>query len=106
MSMSAVLRPHSPDIFKSVGKCFQFEIQRVMVCPCSTKPWTNMYEYDELVPRPRVAKEMGVSHRTVCRWEALKRPGFDHAVKIGLRVFHRRSKIEAVKAGLPKEETA
>lgn len=52
---------------------------------------------EELVPRPQVAKEFGVSHRTVCRWEAEKRPGFDRSVKLGQRVFHPRSGIEAVK---------
>jgi hypothetical protein len=57
-----------------------------------------MQKFDELVPRPTAAKEFGVSLRTVCRWEADKKPGFDDPVKIGPRVFHRRSGIEAVKA--------
>jgi predicted DNA-binding transcriptional regulator AlpA len=57
---------------------------------------TNM-TYEELVPRPQVAKEIGVSHRTICRWENEKRPGFDRAVKIGRSVFHPRTRIEAAK---------
>jgi predicted DNA-binding transcriptional regulator AlpA len=66
-----------------------------------------MMNHDEqLVPRPKVAREIGVSHRTICRWEAKKRPGFDRAVKIGQRVFHPRSRIEAVKAGLLQETEA
>jgi predicted DNA-binding transcriptional regulator AlpA len=53
---------------------------------------------EELVPRPKVAKELGISHRTICRYETEKRPGFDRPVKIGGRVFHPRSRIDAVKA--------
>jgi hypothetical protein len=53
---------------------------------------------DELVPRQRVAKELGVTSRTICRYEVEKRPGFDRPVKINNRVFHPRSRIEAVKA--------
>jgi hypothetical protein len=63
---------------------------------------------EEMVPRPKVAREMGISHRTLCRYEAEKRPGFDRAVKIGRQVFHPRSRIEAVKTLgnlLPAEET-
>jgi hypothetical protein len=52
---------------------------------------------EELVPRAKVVKELGVSHRTVCRWEAEKKPGFDRPVKIGQQVFHPRSRIDAVK---------
>ena len=52
---------------------------------------------DELIPRPKVAKELGISHRTICRYEVEKKPGFDQAVKIGQRVYHPRSRIEAVK---------
>jgi DNA-binding XRE family transcriptional regulator len=57
-----------------------------------------MQNFDDLVPRAKVAREIGVSHRTICRWEADRRPGFDAPVKIGARVFHPRSRIEAVKA--------
>jgi hypothetical protein len=52
---------------------------------------------DELVPRTKVAKELGISHRTICRYEVEKKPGFDHPVRINRRVFHPRSRIEAVK---------
>jgi predicted DNA-binding transcriptional regulator AlpA len=52
---------------------------------------------EELVPRPKVAKELGISHRTICRYETEKKPGFDRSVKIGGRVFHPRSRIDAVK---------
>jgi hypothetical protein len=52
---------------------------------------------ETLVARPQVAKELGISHRTLCRYETEKKPGFDRAVKIGGRVFHPRSRIEAVK---------
>jgi predicted DNA-binding transcriptional regulator AlpA len=52
---------------------------------------------EEMIPRPRVAKECGLSTRTICRYEVEKRPGFDRSVKIGRRVFHPRSRIEAVK---------
>jgi hypothetical protein len=58
-----------------------------------------MTDYEEFVPRPKIAREFGVSHRSICRWEKEKRPGFDQAVKIGKLVFHPRSRIEAVKAG-------
>ena len=67
------------------------------VCVNSRRGVINM-ELDELVPRPKVAKELGISHRTVCRYEDEKRPGFDRPVKINGRVFHPRSRIEAVKA--------
>jgi predicted DNA-binding transcriptional regulator AlpA len=53
---------------------------------------------EEMVPRPKVAKELSLSSRTISRYEAEKRPGFDRPVKIGGRVFHPRSRIEAVKA--------
>ena len=62
---------------------------------------------DQLVPRPQFAKELGVSHRTICRYERAKRPGFDEPIMIGNRVYHRRSKVEAVKRlgnGLMAEE--
>lgn len=52
---------------------------------------------DQLVPRAIVAKEMGTTARTICRWEVEKKPGFDRPVKVGQRVFHPRSRIEAVK---------
>jgi hypothetical protein len=52
---------------------------------------------EELVPRPKVARELGTTTRTICRYEVEKRPGFDRSVKIGRRVFHPRSRIEAVK---------
>jgi len=52
---------------------------------------------EELVPRPKVAKELGISSRTICRYEIERRAGFDHPVKIGGRVFHPRSRIEALK---------
>jgi hypothetical protein len=51
----------------------------------------------ELVPRTQVAREFGVHHRTICRFEKENKPGFDRAVKIGSRVFHPRSRIEEVK---------
>ena len=53
---------------------------------------------DNLIPRSQVARELGVVPRSVMRWEAEKKPGFDKAVKIGNRVFHPRSRIEALKA--------
>jgi hypothetical protein len=59
-----------------------------------------MMKVEELVPRPLVAKEFNVSHRTVCRWENKKVPGFDDPVEINNRIFHKRSRIEAVKRGL------
>jgi DNA-binding transcriptional MerR regulator len=51
----------------------------------------------ELVARSRIAKELDVSTRTICRWESEGRPGFDRPVKIGHQVFHPRDRIEAVK---------
>jgi hypothetical protein len=32
---------------------------------------------EELVPRPKVARELGTTTRTICRYEVEKRPGFD-----------------------------
>jgi hypothetical protein len=56
---------------------------------------------DELVPRGRVADEFNVCPRTVARWEAAKLPGFDDPVTINKRKYHRRSRFEPVKRGLP-----
>lgn len=56
-----------------------------------------MTTVDELVPRAKVAKECGVSVRTIHRYEAQKRPGFDQLVIINNRGYHRRSRVEAVK---------
>jgi predicted DNA-binding transcriptional regulator AlpA len=58
----------------------------------------NLEFVEQLIPRPIVAKELGISSRTVCRYEVEKRPGFDKPVKMGGRVFHPRSRIDAVKA--------
>jgi hypothetical protein len=55
--------------------------------------------FNELVPRPLVAKELNLSSRTICRYEKAKIPGFDEPVVINGRVFHRRSKIEEAKRG-------
>jgi predicted DNA-binding transcriptional regulator AlpA len=52
---------------------------------------------EELVSRPQVARELGTTTRTICRYEDAKKPGFDRPVKIGGRVYHPRSRIEAVK---------
>ena len=52
---------------------------------------------DSLMPRSLVASELGVTPRSVMRWEKEKRPGLDKPVKIGGRVFHPRSRVEAVK---------
>jgi hypothetical protein len=46
-----------------------------------------MTDYEEFVPRPKIAREFGVSHRSICRWEKEKRPGFDQAVKIGKSLY-------------------
>lgn len=56
-----------------------------------------MMTVEELIPRTKVARELGITTRTVCRYEVEKRPGFDRPVKIGGRIFHPRSRIEAVK---------
>ena len=53
---------------------------------------------DHLMPGRLVALELGTTPRSVMRWEEEKRPGFDQPVKIGSRVYHPRSRIEAVKA--------
>ena len=52
---------------------------------------------DHLMPRSLVALELGTTPRTIMRWEAEKKPGFDKPVKIGSRVYHPRSRVEAVK---------
>jgi hypothetical protein len=54
-------------------------------------------EPDELIPRTKVARELGISHRTLCRYEVGKKPGFDQPVTINGRKYHRRSRIEAAK---------
>jgi len=61
------------------------------------KEYHTMSGYDVFVSRPQVAKELGISHRSICRYEEEKRPGFDRGVKIAGRVYHPRSRIEAVK---------
>jgi hypothetical protein len=57
-----------------------------------------MSSIDELVPRGTVAREFGVSTMTI-RAELAKLPGFDASVLINGKNYHRRGKIEAVKAG-------
>jgi hypothetical protein len=52
---------------------------------------------ETLVPRSQVAKEFGKSSRTIIRYEIDKKPGFDRGVTIAGRMFHPRSRIEAVK---------
>jgi hypothetical protein len=52
---------------------------------------------DEIVHRTKVAKEFDVSPRTVKRWEAERRPGFDQPVVIAGRVYHPRMRLEAAK---------
>jgi hypothetical protein len=56
-------------------------------------------EFDTLVRRPAVAREIGVSTRTIKRWEEAGEPGFDQPIVIRGIVFHRRSNIEKAKAG-------
>jgi hypothetical protein len=65
--------------------------------PYQVLPLIGYEMIEEMVPRPQVAKELGTTIRTICRYETEKRPGFDRPVKIGGRVFHPRSRIEAVK---------
>lgn len=52
---------------------------------------------DHMMPRSQVALELGTTPRSIMRWEKEKRPGFDRPVKIGSRVYHPRSRVEAVK---------
>jgi hypothetical protein len=59
----------------------------------------NDEEIDTLVPRSQVAKEFGVTLKTVARWELQKLPGFDERVVLSKRVYYRRSNIERAKAG-------
>jgi hypothetical protein len=54
---------------------------------------------EEMVPRPKVAREFGVHVRTIKRWEDQRKPGFDQAIIINDRGYHQRSNIEAVKLG-------
>jgi CENP-B N-terminal DNA-binding domain len=54
-------------------------------------------DFDLLVPRAQIAKEFGICHQTVRRWEAAKVPGFDERVEIQGRIYHRRSCIERAK---------
>jgi hypothetical protein len=52
---------------------------------------------EELVPRRQVAREFGVTTRTVCRWEHSQLPGFDGRVCINRRNYHPRTLIESAK---------
>jgi hypothetical protein len=54
---------------------------------------------EELVPRSQAAREWNVSSRTAERWEAAGVAGFDDPVVINGRTYHRRSRLEAAKAG-------
>jgi hypothetical protein len=61
---------------------------------------------DSLLPRRRCAEELGVSVRSIKRYEDLKLLGFTEWVKLNGRTFHPRSAIEAVKKmgiALPKK---
>jgi hypothetical protein len=48
---------------------------------------------DEMVPRPKVAKEWNRNPRTIDRWERAKILGFDQPVVLNGRVYHRRSRL-------------
>jgi hypothetical protein len=62
--------------------------------------------FETLMSRRRVAEELGVCPRTICRYEALGLPGFE-AVKLNRRTFYKRSAIEAIKTlGLAPSSTA
>jgi hypothetical protein len=64
-------------------------------------------QIETLLPRRKCADEIGVTVRSVCRYEKLRLPGFDTPVKINGRTFHPRSAIEAVKRfgiALPAKE--
>jgi predicted DNA-binding transcriptional regulator AlpA len=67
----------------------------VIVSGQSEEP--KMAPNDELVSRQKMAKELGISVRTLYRYEAEKKAGFDQPVKLGQRTFHRRSRVEALK---------
>jgi hypothetical protein len=54
---------------------------------------------DPFVPRPMVAREFGRCTRTIQRWEEARIFGFDEPITIRGNVYHKRSKIEAAKAG-------
>ena len=63
----------------------------------------NNQNPDSFVPRSAVAKEFGRCTRTIQRWEEAKIFGFDEPVTIQGNVYHKRSKIEAAKAGASRE---
>jgi hypothetical protein len=52
---------------------------------------------ESYVSRSVVAREQGVSKKTIERWEDKKVIGFDTPVKINGRVYHPRSRLEAAR---------
>ncbi|ATQ66886.1 MULTISPECIES: helix-turn-helix transcriptional regulator [Methylosinus] len=53
---------------------------------------------DDLIPKPKLAAEIGRSPRTIARWMADERLNFPKPIKIRERLFFRRSEWEAWKA--------
>lgn len=53
---------------------------------------------DSLMPKPRVARELGISSRTLSRWLDDAEVDFPRPVKIRGRLFFARSAIEVWKA--------
>jgi hypothetical protein len=62
----------------------------------------NDEKIDILVPRSQVARECGVSTRTIVRWQEARLPGLDAPVFINKHWYFKRSDVERAKAGCAK----
>jgi hypothetical protein len=59
----------------------------------------NEAAFDTLVRRPAVAKEFGISTRSIKRWQEAGLPGLDAPIVIRGNVYYRRADVERAKAG-------
>src|ERR1700730_6867385 len=84
--------------------CAACDINRLVVSNMTGLSMQNHNQaVEELVPRPRVAREYNVSTRTIFRWEQAGLPGVDEPVVINRRVYYRQSRLEAAKRAATSE---